>query len=220
MGKVEHKAADITVNRKEKSAGTERAGGKRSGKVPRRISENYLHNAGLHYLQRFSASRAHFIRVMGRKVRRSCLFHTDQNEDACMVMVHTVAERFERSGLLNDALYARGLAESLKRRGRSRKAITAKMSERGLTSEQIRHALAALDDDTSDRDSRTHDDWDIEAALTFARKKRLGPFRKNIAGENTPDSLRRELGSFARAGFSYETARKILEMDLEEETQA
>jgi regulatory protein len=45
------------------------------------------------------------------------------------------------------------------------------------------------------------------AALIHARKRRLGPWRKQ---DVSPDVLRRELGSFARAGFAHEIASRAL----------
>ncbi|MCB1591682.1 MAG: RecX family transcriptional regulator [Alphaproteobacteria bacterium] len=210
MGQSKHKEEQTPVNRQRRESRKSETGKKR---LPRRITESYLHNSGLFYLQRFSASKAHFKRVMMRKVKRSCAAHTDQDFETCRALVEKLAERFEGSGLLNDALFARGLALSLRRQGRSRKAIFAKMTERGLKAEQIEVALERLSEEygTDDREEER------EAALRFARKRRLGPYRRGGAGASDPSVLKKELGAFARAGFSYETARGILLAENDED---
>lgn len=90
---------------------------KHQKKRPRKITETYLHNSGLFYLERFAASKAHFKVVMTRKVKRSCLYHVDQNYETCVEMVDALADRFEELGLINDAIYTRGCVESFRRRG-------------------------------------------------------------------------------------------------------
>ncbi len=65
---------------------------KREKPAPKKITESYLHNSGLYYLQRFSASSEHFRSVMMRKVKKSCMHHTDQDYDACAVMVDKLVE--------------------------------------------------------------------------------------------------------------------------------
>lgn len=200
-----HKQEQHTVNSKSSVAPKGQAPGR---KPPKKITETYLHNAGLYYLQRFSASKAHFKSVLMRKVKRSCAAHPDQDPEACRAMVDALAERFEDSGLLNDTLYARALADSLRRRGRSRKAIIAKLSERGLRADQIEAALSEIEAESGKDAAQS----EMEAALRFARRKRIGPFR---GGQNDADLARKDMGALARAGFSYDIARKVLNSDME-----
>ncbi|PCI56177.1 MAG: RecX family transcriptional regulator [Alphaproteobacteria bacterium] len=178
--------------------------GQRERRPPKKISESYLHNSGLYYLERFSASKKHFIFVMSRKVRRSCMHHTDQDYDECIVMVHALADKFERTSLLDDALFTNGLVTSLRRKGKSRSAIVNKMRMKGITSEQTIEALEKLDNELHD----TAENAEMTAALHLARKKKLGPY---FTGEE--QNMKKSLGIFARAGFSYQIAKSILDMD-------
>lgn len=169
---------------------------------PRRISATYLHNAGLHYLGRFAASSAHFRRVLMRKIDRSCAFHTDQDREECIKLLDTLIARFQDSGLLNDGAYTRGMVESLRRRGLSSRMIHVKLSAKGLGREAIRKALETYEDSTED-------DTEFTAALKLARRKKLGPFARAPAPEN---AAQKSLAVLARAGFSYETARRVLDL--------
>ena len=173
---------------------------KREKRPPKKITETYLHNSGLYYLQRFAASSAQFRKVMMRKVYKSCRHHTDQDEEACAAMVDEVIGKFQQAGLLNDDLYARGSVFSLRRQGKSKRAITAKLSQKGVDEDLIEEKLHA-----HAQESHT-EDAEFEAALIHARKKKLGPYRRDEEYD-----AQKELASLARAGFSYDVARRVLD---------
>lgn len=182
---------------------------RREKRPPKKITETYLHNSGLYYLQRFAASKNHFKTVMKRKVKRSCLYHTDQNYEDCAHLVDQLADKFEQSGLLNDDLYTRGMVSSLRRRGKSKTAILAKMRAKGITPERTIEILDILDEE--DHDST--ESAEKQAALKLARKKNLGPYYR---GDKDTMDTRKALGVFARAGFSYDVARYVLNIDPDE----
>lgn len=172
-------------------------------RTPRKITPTYLHNAGLYYLERFSASKNHFKSVMMRKVKRSCMHHTEQDYDECAKMVDEVADKFERLDLLNDEVYARAVVTSLRRRGLSRMMIINKMRMKGIDKERAQEELNKIDAE-GDEDQ----DPELQAALKLARKKKIGPY---FIGEE--EDTQKSLGKLARAGFSYDTARKVLEYE-------
>ncbi len=176
----------------------------RKPKTPKKITPTYLHNSGLYYLERFSASKKHFITVMSRKAKRSCMHHTDQNYDECIQMVHELADKFEKVGLLNDDLYTNGLVNSLRRKGKSEKAIISKMHVKGIDPEKTVNALKALDNDLFE----TPQEAELYAAMKLARKKRIGPF---FQGDE--ENVQKSLGVFARAGFSYDISKQVIDMD-------
>lgn len=170
-------------------------------KAPKKITESYLHNAGLHYLQRFSTGTENFRRVMMRKVDRSCRHHKDQSREDCAAMIEALIEKFARSGLLNDADYTRAAVASLRRRGESRRAIEARLRAKGLPADEIRKNLQTEDSA----------DAEFKAALRFARRRRLGPF-----STGKPKEHDKQMAAFARAGHEYEVAAKILKLSSEE----
>lgn len=179
---------------------------KTTRKLPKKITPDYLHNSGLYYLQRFSASSAQFRSVMARKVKKSCLVRPEQDYESCMQMVDELVAKFQRSGLLNDDLYAQGAVSSLRRQGKSQKAISMKLKTKGLADNLISKKLLSHAEESG------HDTHHAEliSAILHMRKKKIGPFagKKEI----TEDKI---LASLSRAGFSYDTIRKILDMDQE-----
>lgn len=184
----------------------------RSGpKKPKKITQSYLHNAGLYYLQRFPSSAANFRAVMMRKIKRSCMVHPDQDLEQCAQMLENIVQSFTELGLLNDELYTRGIVTSLRRRGKSARAIQGYLRSKGLLADMIEKAM-------HDHDSETHNnagEAELEAALTFARKKRIGPYRGTREADH-----QKELGRMARAGFSYDTSRRVLDKSDDESTFA
>ncbi len=204
----QHKSDQIKIKQQKGKAKNNKSGyEKREKRPPKKISESYLHNSGLYYLERFAASKKHFIFVMTRKVKRSCMHHTEQNYDECVSMVRNLADKFERTGLLDDTLYTNGLVASLRRKGKSRSAIVNKMRIKGIDQDRTLEALDSLDNDQHNGSQQAEE----EAALKLAKKKKIGPF---FIGED--ENLQKSLGVFARAGFSYQVSRKVLEMTEEE----
>lgn len=173
-------------------------------KPPKKITPDYLYNAGLAYLQRFPASTGYFRTVMMRKVDRSCRHHTQQDRAACAAMVDDVIGKFHTQGLLNDEAYLRGMVNSLRRRGASSMGIKSKLAAKSLSADVVAQALSQHADDTGADD--------LGAALILARRKKIGAFRPPSKEFNRD----KELATLARAGFSYDTAEKALSMEMDD----
>ena len=181
---------------------------KKTPKKPKKITETYLHNSGLYYLQRFATSTENFRRVMMRKVDKSCRAHPEQQVEDCRKLVDDLITKFVKSGLLNDPVYARSIVNSQRRAGKSLRTIQGYLRSKGLSSEVTEQAIQEFNEDR-DKDPAQ---IEYESAMIFARKKRLGPFRTSEEYDT-----QKELGRLARAGYSYDTARRVLEKSLTDE---
>lgn len=179
---------------------------KREKRPPKKISERYLYNAGLYYLQRFPASSNHFRTVMMRKITKSCRHHTEQNKEDCAQMLENVVEKFQELGLLNDGLYTQGMVNSLRRSGKSEQAIVAKLRTKGVPFDLIKSHLQEHAENRHDRSLSA----ELKAAMIFARKKKIGPFENPDKKDDEHTRYKKALGMMARAGFSYDTCRIIL----------
>jgi regulatory protein len=171
----------------------------RKRRGPRKATATYLENAALYYLQRFSSSAANLRRVMIRKVEKSAHCHgTEPDEGAALV--DAMIERYLSSGLLDDAVYASGRTRALHRRGASARSIRATLRGKGVAGSIIDDALAGLAQDGGDPE--------LVAAARLARRRRLGPYR---TGDEREKRREKDLAALARAGFSYGTARRVIE---------
>ena len=180
-------------------------------RTPRKISARYLENAALYYLQRYATSVDNLRQVLTRKVNRSCTHH-DVPPDEFYPLIEALLERYTASGLLNDKTYAEGRVGSLRRQGRSKQGILAKLRAKGLERGDIEEALERIDAETREDQGM---EAEFAAALKLARKKKIGTF--NLKPET--DALlrrkeqQRELALLARNGFSYDIAKRVLDFD-------
>ena len=180
---------------------------KRGPKKRKKITPTYLHNAGLYYLQRYAASSSHFRQVMLRKVKKSCAHHPEQDYDTCAAMVEDIIEKFVETGLINDDLYTRGVVNTLRRQGKSTRAVHAKLRSKGVPADLIDSHLREYSQEHHDDAAQA----ELHAALILARRKKLGPFRKN----NDSDR-KKELAALARAGYPYDIAKKVIDYTQED----
>jgi regulatory protein len=176
----------------------------RTSKAPKKATPDYLEKAALHYLERYASSRANLRRVLMGKVERSARFHGTDREDGAQT-VEKLLDRLARAGYLDDAAYARGRAISLHRAGHGAQAIRMKLRQKGVDEDTCWAALESLEEEAEAPE--------LAAALRYARKRRLGPYR---APDRRAANAERDMAALARKGFSLELARQVvLSDDLE-----
>jgi regulatory protein len=159
------------------------------------IGPEAIERWALLYLGHYASSAENLRRVLLRRVRRRLPPPADGLPDA-IVAVDAVIARYQASGLLDDAAYAEAQARSLHRRGAPSRQIRARLMAKGVAPAMAAEAVAGLATEAAD--------LDLAAACAFARRRRLGPYRRGAA------EPARELGAFARAGFDRRVARAVL----------
>jgi regulatory protein len=187
---------------------------KREPKRPRKVTRDYLMNYATWYLERFAASRARLEKLMRGKIRLSVAeYGTDPDE--AVAWMNAVLSTCEKAGFINDDAYARGRARSLLRKGKAMRVIAADLSARGIASDQIDDAIRDLraEADQAAFEEVRGTDPNIAAAAAYARRRRLGPWRRPDIREEKRD---KDMAALARQGFGYDTATRIINSDLDE----
>jgi regulatory protein len=110
-----------------------------------------------------------------------------------------IIERYQASGMLDDARFAKNFASQLTTRGKSARAISQKLAQRGVPSDVAGELMAARKQDEPGAE--------LEAAVAYVRKRRLGPHR---SPEKREEYRHKDLASLARQGFSFDIAKKAL----------
>lgn len=165
-----------------------------------------LREAALHYLDRYETSVQSVRRVLRRRVERWAMKDGVPVEEGAFEAIESVIADLSRLNLLDDSRYAGMKARSLFNGGRSGRAIGAYLAARGVSAETIGEALdARADESGSDAEP------DLEAALRFARKKRLGRFRPE---EQRAEKRDRDMAALGRAGFSWHIAKTVVDEEL------
>jgi regulatory protein len=191
-----------------KGAGKSGVRGRRR-RGPREATAKYLRNSALAYLNRYASSSAHLRRLLLAKVTRSARAHGTDAQAGAAVVDELIAELLD-AGALDDARYAEGRALGLFRRGASARAIRGALMAKGVAPESIARALERLGAEAAEPE--------LAAALAYARRRRLGPFRSPAARASHRE---RDLAALGRQGFGYGLTRRVIDTgdlaELEEE---
>lgn len=169
---------------------------------PTRITTASLQRITERYLDRWANSRAGLRRLLLRKVRDAAA-HWGDDPEAGAALVEAELDRLEGLGWLDDRRFAEHRARALHRRGAGSRKVRAALAGKGLDAEDVAAALVALAPEDGE-------DADFVAACTFARKRRLGPWR---AAPVDAEGQRKELAKLGRAGFDFEVARRVLALE-------
>lgn len=166
------------------------------------LTKAYLERAALHYLERYASSVDGLRRVLMRRVDKAAREERCDPEEATP-WVEEVVARFAASGIVDDRSFAEGKAASLRRRGDSARRIAMKLREKGVDGTLIETVL-------EEQDGEDGEAAEIAAACRFARRRRLGPMRDPQEREERRD---RDMAALARAGFSLDIARRVLDLE-------
>ena len=147
-----------------------------------------LNELALAYVGRFATTRAKLRSYLQRKVR-------ERGWDGAAPDFDSLAERFAELGYIDDEAYALSKARSLTSRGYGARRVDQSLR------------IAGVEEGDAGAARRHAEEDQVDAALRFAERRRLGPF----AGE-PPDRPAREkaIAAMIRAGHPFALARKIL----------
>ena len=167
------------------------------------VTAKSLENAAKYYLERFAASTDKLRAVLTRKVERTRRRGGTVLENAAQA-IEAIVGRYVQAGLLDDRRYAEMKAQSLRRRGDSARRVRLKLKMAGIDDDGAAAALAQAADETGD-DSKASE---LRAALRLAERRRLGPYRAKAMRK---DMRQRDIAAMARAGFSSDVARRVID---------
>jgi regulatory protein len=171
---------------------------------PRPITSTRLANIARHYLERYVTSSSHLRDLLRERVRKEAHALSVEPEQWYPLVDDEIAKLLA-AGALDDERYASDRARSLFRRGSSQPRIRAGLRSKGLSSEIIDTAIEHLHEEQQEEGV---EEPDLVAACTYARKRRLGPWR---TGSVDDEGRQRELAKLVRAGFPWSVARRVVD---------
>lgn len=155
-----------------------------------------LERAALDYAARYATTRAKLTAYLRRKLRERGW------DGAGAAPVAALVERFAERGYVNDGAFASARTDALLRRGYGARRIGSALRAAGIDAETAEGLRERIDGDAED------------AALRYARRKRIGPFSGR---RPDPAEKRRWIASMARAGHSIDLILRVLEVDPDDE---
>ncbi|MFZ5706165.1 MAG: regulatory protein RecX [Pseudomonadota bacterium] len=154
-----------------------------------------LARAALDYAARYATTRAKLAAYLRRKLKeRGWAGEGDPGVDALVA-------RFADHGYVDDLAFADARAQSLLRRGYGARRIAASLRAAGIEADTAESLRDEIDSGAED------------AALRFARRRRIGPYADHVPDR---DERRRWVAAMARAGHAMDTVMRVLAMDAAE----
>jgi regulatory protein len=156
------------------------------------LNPEQLHELALRYVGKYATTRSKLGTYLQRKIRERGW------DGASEPTVEALVERMARSGLVDDATYALSKARSL--------------SERGYGMARVGQALRASGVEEADgvEARELAQDQAIDAAIRFAKRKRIGPFSSQRADQKAREKA---LAAMVRAGHGFNIARKLVDWE-------
>ena len=170
----------------------------RSGSDPRRrrlctpLDPAALERLALRYVGRYATTRSRLRAYLVRKVgERGWSLEEEPSIDV-------VVEQMASLGYVDDSAFAAGRIASMRRRGYGERRISQALAAAGIGA--VEHAEAR----------ETMADGALEAALAFAKRRKLGPY-----AIEKPDRAARERGfaTMVRAGHPIEIVKTVLDSE-------
>jgi regulatory protein len=157
-------------------------------KVKLPLDAEALERAALSYAGRYATTRAKLSAYLDRKLREHGWTGAGEPPVASLV------ERMARLGYVDDRAFASARAAALTRRGYGALRIGAVLRGAGIDDEDAADA----------REIASEAEW--EAALSFARRRRIGPFAETEADRPAREKA---VASMLRAGHPLRIARRL-----------
>lgn len=151
------------------------------------------------HLARYGTTRAHLRRLLARRIGRSLAEHGG-DEAALLAALDAALDAAARAGLLDDRAWAESRARSLTRRGVAPRVARERLRAKGVDGATASAAVAG-----------SAEAPELESALAYARRRRLGRFREPAERAAWRE---KDLARLVRAGFAWDVARRVVEGEV------
>ena len=155
------------------------------------LDEAALREIALSYVARFATSRS----KLGQYLRRKLNERGWEGEREAPIAA--IVEKLADAGYIDDPAYALAKARTLGSRGYGERRVAGELRAAGID-----------EDDGAAARNLAHDGA-TEAALKFARRKRIGPFATSPPDRRDSDKA---LAAMIRAGHPFELAKQVLNL--------
>lgn len=161
-------------------------------RVPPPLTQPRLEELALRYVGRYATTRAKLRAYLARKLRERG-WDGEREPDP-----ERIAGRFAELGYVDDAAFAMSKSVSLTSRGYGTRRLAQSLRVAGVGDEDGAAARAHAEEEA------------VEAALRFARRRRIGPF---AGGPTDPKAREKALAALVRAGHGFALARQIVALE-------
>ena len=167
--------------------------------MPKPLDSARLEELALAYVARFATSAGKLEAYLRRKLRERGWAGEGEPPVARLV------GRFVAAGYVDDRAYAESKAGAMGRRGLGARRIGEALRVAGVAAEDAEAVAPIVEDDR------------LTSAITFARRKRIGPYAREAADRPL---VEKHVAAMVRAGHAPRLARRIARMAPGEDAEA
>ena len=169
-------------------------------KVLKKITPQRLKNIALYYLKRYETSVANLRQVLQKRVNDYAYQNKEFDKHQAYAWIEEIIADFSRFNYVNDERFAELKIKDYQTMGKSVRYIKNKLKEKGIDEEIVNNLLEEQEYD------------ELEAALKFAKKKRIGRFR---LADKQAEYKQKDMAALARAGFSYDIVCEVCQAEAD-----
>ena len=161
-----------------------------------------MRNFSFIYIEKYAPSKQQLKTYLLKKYMK--FKNSNINKSNLNDLINIVIEDLEKNKFINDKFYSNSKAKSLIQRGSSINKIRNYLLSKGISNNYVKETLDKIKDNK---------DQDFFSAVKLCKKRRIGPSRDE---NNRPLFYKKDIGILARAGFDFDTSKKVMDLDKEE----
>ena len=162
-----------------------------------------MRNIALSYIEKYAPSKQ---QLKTHLLKKYLSFKSSNvNKSSISDLINIVIEDLEKSKFINDKFYSNSKAKNLIQRGSSINKIRHYLIHKGISDKYVNETLNKI--------KENNEDQDFFSGIKICKKKRIGPAREEA---NRALFYKKDIGILARAGFDFETSKKIMDIDKED----
>ena len=155
------------------------------------------------YIEKYSPSKQQLKIYLLKKYLNK--FNGSRSKKDISNLIDKILANMESNKILNDEMYSDSRARVLLRRGYSLNKINQSLRNKGIENKYIINSINKIKEDKIEPD--------FISALKLCKRRRIGAIRPNA---NRELFYKKDMGVLARAGFSFELSKRVLNLEVEE----
>ena len=166
-------------------------------------SVDEIRNIAYKYIEKYSPSKQQLRTYLFKKIVKKKQKISSKRE--IFNLIDSVILSLVDQKLLSDKYYSDAKSKAFLRKGYSLNKIRYSLIKKGIDAKYIKASISKIKENEADPD--------FFSAIKMCKKRRIGPNREE---NNRPLFYKKDISILARAGFSYEISKKVLEIPKEE----
>jgi len=162
-----------------------------------------IRNFAYSYLEKYSPSKQQLRIHLFKKIVKKGQNISSKKE--IFNLIDSVILSLEEQKFLSDKYYSDAKSKAFLRKGYSLNKIRFSLIKKGIDEKYIKSSISKIKENESDPD--------FFSAIKMCKRRRIGPCRDE---NNRTLFYKKDISILARAGFSYEVSKKVLEIPKKE----